>query len=123
MNGNDQRIRDLVLSPVQADVLLKLCDGLASRDSGRDGGLDDVYERLCDSFSVAQWLRESVHLELRAEESICLIEAVVATLNQREWSDEDCRALRGVIQRLSAASSMPDALDMVVQTPGTASVA
>jgi hypothetical protein len=96
---------------------MKLLDRVLSHDDYNDHTLADVRERLSDSAWLASWLRENVNLELSDLELIDLVEAILVMLDEHRWSDEDCRALETISQRLSSRNIGPTATDLVSERP------
>jgi hypothetical protein len=99
-SANDQYVTSVTLSRGCADALRSLVDRLTSESTTGPSVFAALRERLDDALWLARWLREEVSLELRSEEKIALMEAVLTSLSAAV-SGEETRGLEELSRQLS----------------------
>jgi hypothetical protein len=97
----DQSMKMAIIPQTHAVTLLMLLDQALSQVNDEDHHLADLHDRLADAVWLSRWCLKDVALELRPAEIIDVSEAVIAMLNEREWSDDECRALQSIVDRFS----------------------
>lgn len=112
-SANDPYVTSITLSRGCADALRSIVDRLTSARAIHPSDFAALLERLDDAVWLSQWLREEVSLELRSDEKVALLEAVLmsqtaaASGEDTGWLEELSRQLSspGDARRAGKASS------------------
>jgi hypothetical protein len=99
-SANDQYVTSVTLSRGGADALRSLVGRMTSESTTGPSDFAALRERLDDALWLSRWLREEVSLELRSEEKIALMEAVLTSLSANV-SGEETRGLEELSRQLS----------------------
>jgi hypothetical protein len=100
-SANDQDVTNVTLSRGCADALRSILDRLTSASTTGPSDFTALLERLDDAVWLSQWLREAVSLELRSDEKVALLEAVLLSQSAAE-SGEETRWLEELSRQVSS---------------------